>query len=113
MEVALSGVASVEGTSECRYQLNRANWEIFSTTLERELETSPQSDDVDIAAALLTKAISTSADRSIPKARPRHRNVPWWSPEIKRLSTDPRLVRICKGLEELIDFGWRTSSKQR
>ena len=95
MDVPFSGDAPVAGGSGGR--LNGLDWDLFATTLVEEIKPVKTAQNSETAAVMLTKAITRSADLSIPKARPRKKSVPWWLEELRCLSV--AVARVQKELQ--------------
>ena len=73
------------------FLLNLANWEQFHSLVDEELEVRPQSLNINKETALITKAIRTAANKSIPQSSLKKKtNVPWWNKKLARLREDKK-----------------------
>jgi len=82
--------------TDTRYDVKSADWNLFRTTLLGEVGRIPVS-CTKITAECITRAITTAADKSIPKIRRADaagRN-PWWSPALSTLCQNLARQRRC------------------
>lgn len=99
---------------QVRFNVKRANWDLFNFTLAQKLAQLPEisQENIDGFAKQLNESLCTAADTAIPRSRSRSRVLPpWWSPALilarQELKSSSRALRIGHTTQLRVEYNQR------